>query len=1012
MTYNIQPTYHNKNKNKNKNGPYQGYQTRDVGPQLHILQLNIEGISRNKAEYLSRLLLDNKIKVLLLQETHAEKEEDLLNRGSIAGFRLAHATYHNKYGTAIYIRNDTSDWEHICTTITNNISLTHIRIGEINIINVYKPPGEKWTATILPQVQHPTLIIGDFNSHHSAWGYDTNDENGNTLYDWVEQKDLALMIDLKDVGTFRSARWQKDYNPDLCFVTKNNHGLPVRTSRQVLSDFPRSQHRPIFIKVGIQIPITNSILKPRWNFLKADWNDYRKRLDDNIRWIKPEANNYDRFVKMVIQTAKKCIPRGYRKEYIPGWSKESDDLYNEYHINNNPETADALLNSLSISRKTRWMNTIEEMDFKHSSRKAWNLLRKIDPNNKRKKHNTEIKPNAFANRIIELSRAKIDNKYRTKVKTELRESKRNAEPKSTFARDFTDTEITTAIKCMKSGKAAGFDDMYPEFLKHSGPKVRIWLSKFYSDIIGSNKLPRYFKKTKILAILKPGKPSNEVQSYRPIALLSVSYKLLERLVFNRISDTINQVIPIEQAGFRSGRNCCDQVLALTTRIENGFEKQLKTATAFIDLTAAYDTVWREGLITKFLRIIPCQTLGKLLNNMLSNRLFKVIIDDAESKQKTLNNGLPQGSVLAPLLFNLYTYDIPPTDSGKYIYADDIALVAQAKTFDLCETTLNKDLESLNHYFKRWRLKPNPMKTEVTLFHLCNKMANHQIDVIFDGQVIKNSRFPKYLGVTLDRTLTYKEHLTKTAAKLKTRNNIIQKLANSEWGADSNTLRISTVALTRSVADYCSPVWLQSAHTNKVDTQLNSAMRIITGAVKSTPIDWLPVLSNLCPPHLHRYNSLIREWNKCFSNTMLPIQNDINTGPNIRLKSRKPTWRLAQKLISGNFNINTEWNNEWKSNNPDKLNLINNPTEGVPGSDLPRRDWVALNRLRTGHGRTGHMLHKWGLRDSPGCNCGHRKQTATHITDECTIRRFQGGMKELHKATTDAVQWLNSLDIKI
>ena len=149
-----------------------------------------------------------------------------------------------------------------------------------------------------------------------------------------------------------------------------------------------------------------------------------------------------------------------------------------------------------------------------------------------------------------------------------------------------------------------------------------------------------------------------------------------------------------------------------------------------------------------------------------------------------------------------------------------------------------------------------MKTEVTLFHLYNKMANHKINVLFDGQVIKNSRFSKYLGVTLDRILTYKEHLTKTAAKLKTRNNIIQKLANSEWGADSNTLRISTVTLTRSVAHYCSLVQLQSAHTNKVDTQLNSAIRIITGAVKSTPINWLPVLSNLNPPHQHRYNSLI------------------------------------------------------------------------------------------------------------------------------------------------------------
>jgi len=175
----------------------------------------------------------------------------------------------------------------------------------------------------------------------------------------------------------------------------------------------------------------------------------------------------------------------------------------------------------------------------------------------------------------------------------------------------------------------------------------------------------------------------------------------------------------------------------------------------------------------------------------------------------------------------YLIYTPSTDSGKYIYADDIALIAQAKTFDLCETTLTKDSDSLNHYFKHWRLKPNPMKTEITLFHLNNKMTNYKINVFFDIQEIKNSQNPKYLGLILDRTLTYKEYFIKNVAKIKTKNSIIQKLANSEWVADTNTLKISTQSLTLSVADNCLPVWLQSAHTNKVNTQLNSAMRIIT-----------------------------------------------------------------------------------------------------------------------------------------------------------------------------------------
>lgn len=113
---------------------------------------------------------------------------------------------------------------------------------------------------------------------------------------------------------------------------------------------------------------------------------------------------------------------------------------------------------------------------------------------------------------------------------------------------------------------------------------------------------------------------------------------------------------------------------------------------------------------------------------------------------------------------------------------------------------------------------------------------------------------------------YKNHLTKVAAKIKTQNNIIRKLANTNWGSDPNTLRISAMALTYSVAEYCAPVWINSSHVNKIDTQLNAIMRTITGTIKSTPIHWLPVLSNITPPpHIRRIYSLVREWDKCILN---------------------------------------------------------------------------------------------------------------------------------------------------
>jgi hypothetical protein len=140
-------------------------------------------------------------------------------------------------------------------------------------------------------------------------------------------------------------RWQRDYNPDLCFVTSNNNDEPLQTSRCVLNDFPHSQHRPVLITVGIQIPLSDTIQKPRWNFQKADWKTFQNqvRIEQTIRWIPPTSNNYQRFVGTIKSAAKKFIPRGFRKEYTRCWSSTTNNLFDKSQKSPNLDTADELL---------------------------------------------------------------------------------------------------------------------------------------------------------------------------------------------------------------------------------------------------------------------------------------------------------------------------------------------------------------------------------------------------------------------------------------------------------------------------------------------------------------------------------------------------------------------------------------------------------------------------------------------------------------------------------------------
>ena len=228
------------------------------------------------------------------------------------------------------------------------------------------------------------------------------------------------------------------------------------------------------------------------------------------------------------------------------------------------------------------------------------------------------------------------------------------------------------------------------------------------------------------------------------------------------------------------------------------------------------------------------------------------------------------------------------------------------------------------YCRLWWLKPSPMKTVTSVFHLLNTSAARELRVHMEGQQLWHDPNPVYLDVTLDRTLSYRQYLTKTAGKLQSRNSLLMKLAGSSWGANANTLRSSALALCYSVAECCCPVWQRSTHVSLVDAQLHFSMRLISGTIWSTPLPWLPILTNIEPPALRCRADTNKLITQAECHRYWPLYDDIFHPPPLHLESHKPLWRDLQTI-----DVTSRWREDWLSDMVVNSTLVVDPTIQLP-----------------------------------------------------------------------------------
>ena len=305
------------------------------------------------------------------------------------------------------------------------------------------------------------------------------------------------------------------------------------------------------------------------------------------------------------------------------------------------------------------------------------------------------------------------------------------------------------------------------------------------------------------------------------------------------------------------------------------------------------------------------------------------------------------------------------------------------------------------------LRPNPTKTQISVFHLKNRHANVKLNVSWNGVELEHVVNPVYLGVTLDRSLTYKSHCEKVRKKISTRNSLLRKLTGTSWGANANTLRTTAMALCFSTAEYCCPVWERSTHSKEVDVALYETLRMITGCISSTPTQDLSTLSGIAPPHIRRSTLAQKERLKQTTDSRHNLYP--HEPVSARLPSRKSFVRTVTPL---NDTLKTVRRNKWigawseNSNNSNLKNFNIDPTESLPlGYNLPWPVRRTANRIRSGHAATPAAKCDWGYQQSSVCQCGAPRCDIDHLLNDCDYYGTRPTNTDITSMNDNAIRWM-------
>ena len=299
-------------------------------------------------------------------------------------------------------------------------------------------------------------------------------------------------------------------------------------------------------------------------------------------------------------------------------------------------------------------------------------------------------------------------------------------------------------------------------LKICGKPISEPLELIFQSCIKHGKFTNEWKMANVVPVHKKS-DKQILKNYWPVSLLPICGKFLERLIYNSLFEYFieNDVISPNQSAFKPGHSCKNQLISITHEIYQSFDHGFEVRGVFLDISKAFDKVWHNGLIYKLKQNGVTGDLLDTLNNFLKERKQRVFVNGQYSTWKNFEAGVPQGSIVRPLLFLIYINDLPENlVSNPKLFAHDTSLFSVIRNKQLSAQKLNEDSNKINHWTFQWKMSfdPDPSKQTQEVIFSCKLQKSVYPPLYFNNITVAQTTIQKHLGMFLDVKLDFQEHL--------------------------------------------------------------------------------------------------------------------------------------------------------------------------------------------------------------------------------------------------------------